>query len=63
MKVFKVGKRGKVTLDRDLLIHLGAWPGAELNVELLPDGRVELRVIPSSGNKGGDVSKAWDDGS
>jgi len=36
-----------VTLGKDVLKHLGAGPGAKLVVDKLPDGRVQIRVVPS----------------
>ena len=36
--------KGQVTLRRAVLEHLGAGPGDKLVVDLLPDGRAEVRA-------------------
>ncbi|WP_199720820.1 AbrB/MazE/SpoVT family DNA-binding domain-containing protein [Azospirillum cavernae] len=38
-----VTAKGQVTLRQAVLDHLGVKPGGRVDVELLPDGRVELR--------------------
>lgn len=38
-----VAAKGRITLRKDLLRHLGAKPGDRLHVELLGDGSVQLR--------------------
>ena len=38
-----VAPKGRITLRKDLLRHLGAKPGDRLQVELLGDGSVQLR--------------------
>lgn len=44
MSVLTVTSRGQVTLKKDILKHLGVRPGDRINVEKLPDGRVEVRA-------------------
>lgn len=44
MSVLTVTSRGQVTLKKDILKHLGIHPGDRINVEMLPDGRVEVRA-------------------
>jgi AbrB family looped-hinge helix DNA binding protein len=44
MSVLTVTSRGQVTLKKDILKHLGVNPGDRINVEMLPDGRVEVRA-------------------
>lgn len=44
MSVLTVTSRGQVTLKKDILKHLGVHPGDRINVEKLPDGRVEVRA-------------------
>ncbi|MBV8119824.1 MAG: AbrB/MazE/SpoVT family DNA-binding domain-containing protein [Alphaproteobacteria bacterium] len=39
-----VTAKGQVTLRKEVLRHLGVGPGQKVEVELLPDGRVELRA-------------------
>lgn len=41
--------KGQVTLRRAVLEHLGARPGDKLIVDLLPDGRAEVRAAPGGG--------------
>ena len=45
-----VTAKGQVTLRRDLLVHLGVRPGEKIEVDLLPDGRAELRAIKKTGS-------------
>lgn len=42
-----VTAKGQVTIRKEYLEHLGAEPGVRLNVEKLPDGRLELRPAPT----------------
>lgn len=49
MSVLTVTARGQVTLRKDLLAHLGIGPGDRIAVEKLPDGRIEVRAAPPSG--------------
>ena len=42
-----VTAKGQVTFRRAVLEHLGAGPGDKLVVELLPDGRAEVRAAPT----------------
>jgi AbrB family looped-hinge helix DNA binding protein len=41
--------KGQVTLRKDLLEHLGVHPGEKINVEKLPDGRIEVRAARPTG--------------
>lgn len=43
MATLTVTSRGQVTFRKELLQHLGIEPGGKLHVELLPDGRAQLR--------------------
>ena len=36
--------KGQVTLRKELLRHLGVAPGDKVVLDLLPDGRAELRA-------------------
>ncbi|HWU14510.1 MAG TPA: AbrB/MazE/SpoVT family DNA-binding domain-containing protein [Caulobacter sp.] len=38
-----VTAKGQITLKRSVLEHLGVRPGQKVQVDLLPNGRVELR--------------------
>ena len=44
MTTLTVTKRGQVTFRKDVLRHLGIQPGAKIRLDLLPDGRAELRA-------------------
>ena len=44
MTTLTVTDRGQVTLRKDVLNHLGIQPGEKIKLELLPDGRAELRA-------------------
>jgi len=37
-----VRSRGRITLPKDLLQHLGVGPGDEIEFELLPDGQAAV---------------------
>ncbi len=47
MSTLTVTAKGQVTLRKDILEHLGVAPGAQINVEKLPDGRIEVSAAPS----------------
>lgn len=42
MATLTVTAKGQITLKKKVLEHLGAKPGDELEVELLPSGRLEI---------------------
>ena len=42
--ILTVTARGRVTLRRELLEHLGVVPGDKIAVELLPSARTEIRA-------------------
>ena len=39
-----VTAKGQITLRREVLEHLGARPGDKVDVDLVPDGRLQLRA-------------------
>ena len=39
----KVTAKGQITLRKEVLKHLGVQPGDQLNVDLLKDGRMQIR--------------------
>lgn len=39
-----VTAKGQITLRREVLQHLGARPGDKVDVDLVPDGRLQLRT-------------------
>jgi antitoxin PrlF len=38
--------KGQITLRKEILRHLGVDPGQKVQVDLLPNGRVEVRGKP-----------------
>jgi AbrB family looped-hinge helix DNA binding protein len=49
MTTMTVTAKGQVTLRKDLLKHLGVQPGDRLEVDMLPDGRIEMRAARPGG--------------
>ncbi len=49
MITLTVTARGRVTLRRDVLQHLGIRPGEKIELEKLPDGRVALKAARPAG--------------
>ncbi|HLW90956.1 MAG TPA: AbrB/MazE/SpoVT family DNA-binding domain-containing protein [Roseiarcus sp.] len=49
MSTLKITAKGQVTLRRDVLNHLGVQPGDRISVEMLPDGRVEVKAARPKG--------------
>jgi bifunctional DNA-binding transcriptional regulator/antitoxin component of YhaV-PrlF toxin-antitoxin module len=50
MNTLTVTARGQVTFRKELLLHLGIKPGEKIELNLLPDGRAELRATqPKAG--------------
>ena len=47
MSTLTVTAKGQVTLRKDILEHLGVGPGEQIEIEKLPDGRIEARAAPS----------------
>ncbi len=50
MATLTVTARGQVTFRKDVLKHLGIQPGERIKLDLLPDGRAELRAEQASGS-------------
>ncbi|TWD54435.1 AbrB family transcriptional regulator [Agrobacterium vitis] len=44
MTTLTVTTRGQVTFRKDVLQHLGIQPGEKIEIDLLPDGRAQLRA-------------------
>ena len=44
----KVTAKGQVTLRKEILRHLGIIPGQKVEIDLLPDGRLELRAAKTA---------------
>lgn len=49
MGTLVVTAKGKVTLRRDLLEHLGVRPGGKVTISKLPNGTVEIKAACSTG--------------
>jgi hypothetical protein len=50
MTTLTVTARGQVTFRNDVLTHLGIQRGGKIRLDLLPDGRVELRANQATGS-------------
>jgi bifunctional DNA-binding transcriptional regulator/antitoxin component of YhaV-PrlF toxin-antitoxin module len=50
MTTLTVTARGQVTFRKDVLKHLGIQPGGKIRLDLLPDGRAELKADQGSGS-------------
>lgn len=50
MSTLTVTARGQVTFRREVLQHLGIKPGEKIELDLLPDGRAELRAAQLRGS-------------
>lgn len=44
MTTLTVTTRGQVTFRKDVLKHLGIQPGGKIRLDLLPNGRAELKA-------------------
>ena len=49
MSTLTITAKGQVTLRKDLLNHLGVHPGEKVTVDMLPDGRIEVRAAQPTG--------------
>lgn len=50
MTTLSVTARGQVTFRKHVLRHLGIQPGGKIRLELLPDGRAELKADRPKGS-------------
>lgn len=50
MPTLTITAKGQVTLRRELLRHLGVQPGQQIEVSLLPGGRIQVRAVQPPGN-------------
>lgn len=50
MSTLSVTARGQVTFRKEVLQHLGIQPGDKIELDLLPDGRAELRAAQPKGS-------------
>jgi antitoxin PrlF len=42
-----VTAKGQITLRKEVLRHLGVGPGQKVEIDMLPNGRIELRAKPA----------------
>jgi hypothetical protein len=47
MSTLTVSAKGHITLGKDILKHLGVRPGQIIDVQMLPQGRIELSARPT----------------
>ncbi|MCV3240796.1 AbrB/MazE/SpoVT family DNA-binding domain-containing protein [Mesorhizobium sp. ZC-5] len=47
MNRLRVDAKGQIILPEDLLRHLGIKPGQQIDVDMLPDGRIGIQAAPS----------------
>ncbi len=52
MTTLTVTGRGQVTFKKEVLKHLGIQPGGKIRLDLLPDGRAELKAERQKGSFG-----------
>ena len=45
MPTLTVTAKGQITLKQELLKHLGVAPGAQIEVDKLPGGRISVRAV------------------
>ena len=50
MTTLTVTTRGQVTFRKDVLKHLGIRPGDRIHLDMLPDGRAELKAERRQGS-------------
>jgi hypothetical protein len=50
MTALTVTACGQVTFRKDVLKHLGVQPGGRIRLDLLPDGRAELKADQANGS-------------
>ncbi len=50
MTTLTVTARGQVTFRKEVLKHLGIEPGDRIHLDLLPDGRAELKAERKQGS-------------
>jgi len=50
MSTLTITARGQVTFRREVLQHLGIRPGEKIDLDLLPDGKAELKAAQPKGS-------------
>lgn len=48
MTTLTITSKGQVTFRKELLRHLNSQPGDQLQVQLLPGGRLEVKAAPTA---------------
>ena len=48
MTTLTVTAKGQITLRKDVLRHLGVAPGQKIEIDMLPNGRLEMRAANSA---------------
>ena len=49
MSTYTVTAEGQITLQKDVLEHLGVRPGEKITVNKLPDGKIEVMAARQTG--------------
>jgi bifunctional DNA-binding transcriptional regulator/antitoxin component of YhaV-PrlF toxin-antitoxin module len=49
MTTLKITAKGQVTFKQVLLKHLGVGPGQNIEVEMIPDGRILVSAVQQNG--------------
>jgi bifunctional DNA-binding transcriptional regulator/antitoxin component of YhaV-PrlF toxin-antitoxin module len=49
MGTLTITAKGQVTLRKELLEHLGVHPGEKVTIDMLPNGRVEMKAERPAG--------------
>lgn len=57
MTILTVTAKGQVTLRRELLRHLDVQPGQQIEVRVLPGGRIEVRAAQPPGSIEGFIGR------
>ncbi|CAN7542094.1 AbrB/MazE/SpoVT family DNA-binding domain-containing protein [Rhizobium sp. LjRoot30] len=47
MITLKITAKGQMTLKKEVMRHLGVKPGDTIDVERLPNGRIQMVAVPS----------------
>lgn len=50
MTILTVTTKGQITLKRDLLQHLNIQPGQKIEIDKLPNGRIEVKASQPKGS-------------
>lgn len=53
MATLTITTRGQVTFKKEVLQHLGIQPGEKIELDLLPEGKAQLKAATKSGSING----------